>query len=133
MLNEEKIRIMTRVTVYEEGRGVEDVRKARFFRTDYVFAEIIVSIITGTLAWGICAAIYCGYNFEKIFFSVYEDALGPFLHLGALTYFVFMAIYLLATFLIYQGRSMAYAKRRMLYEQDLDTLTDIYQKERMQL
>ena len=133
MLNEEKIRIMTRVTVYEEGRGIEDARKARFFRTDYVFAEIIVSILTGTLAWGICAAIYCGYNFEKIFFSVYEDALGPVLRLATWSYFVFMAVYLFATFLIYQGRGMAYAKRRQLYEQDLDTLTDIYQKERMQL
>jgi hypothetical protein len=44
---------------------------------------------------------------------------------------IVMAVYLFATFLIYHGRSIAYEKRRMLYEQDLDTLTDIYQKERM--
>lgn len=131
MLNEEKIRLMTRVTVYEEGRGIEDSRKARFFRNDFVFAEIVGSIFTGTLAWGVCAAIYCGYYFEDIFFSVYENALGPILQRAATTYFAFMAVYLFATFLIYHGRSIAYEKRRMLYEQDLDTLTDIYQKERM--
>ena len=68
---------MTRVTVYEEGRGVEDARKARFFRTDYVFSEIIVSIITGTLAWGVCAAIYCGYNFEKIFADTLLSKINP--------------------------------------------------------
>ena len=68
MLNEEKIRLMTRVTVYEEGRGIEDSRKARFFQNDFVFAEIVGSIFTGTLAWGVCAAIYCGYYFEDIFF-----------------------------------------------------------------
>ncbi len=130
MLNEEKIRLMTRVTVYEEGRGIEDSRKARFFQNDYVFSEIIGSIFTGTLAWAVCAGIYCGYNFEQIFFAVYEDALGPILRLAATSYFAFMAIYLFATFLIYQGRSMAYSRRRELYEQDLDTLTDIYRKER---
>ena len=131
MLNEEKIRLMTRVTVYEEGRGIEDSRKARFFQNDFVFAEIVGSIFTGTLAWGVCAAIYCGYYFEDIFFSVYENALGPILQRAATTYFAFMAVYLFATFLIYHGRSIAYEKRRMLYEQDLDTLTVIYQKERM--
>ena len=132
MLNSEKIRLMTRLTVYEEGLGVKDGRTAEYFRNDYILFGLVGSFVAGSLAWGVCAAVYCGYFFENIFFSVYEDALGPVLHLATWSYFVFMAVYLFATFLIYQGRSMAYTKRRRLYEQDLDTLTEIYRKERMQ-
>ena len=131
MLNEEKIHLMTRVSVYEEGRGINDDRMSGFFRGDYVFSGMIISFITGTLAWGICAAVYCGYFFENIFFSVYEHTFDPFLKHLIISYVSFMALYLLATFLVYQVRSMAYARRRRLYEEDLDDLVDICDKERM--
>ena len=129
MLNEEKIRLMTRVAVYEKGLGAADARTARFFRNDYLFAQLIGSLLSGTLAWGICAAVYCGYKFEDIFFSVYENDLGRYLHLAAVTYAVFMGLYLLATFVIYWRRSAAFTRRRRLYGQDLDELMRISDRE----
>ena len=68
MLNNEKIRLMTRVTVYEKGMGVKDEKTAKYFRNDYVFAGMVGSFAAGTIAWGVCAMLYCGYNFEEIFF-----------------------------------------------------------------
>lgn len=129
MLNEEKIRLMTRLTVYEEGLGVGDGRTAGYFRNDYVLAGMVGSFVAGTLAWGICAAIYCGYFFEQIFFSVYEDSLGPFLRLAATSYVSFILFFLLVTLLIYYRRSASFKRRRTMYAQDLDALMEICEKE----
>ena len=125
MLNEEKIRLMTRLTVYEDGLGVRDNRTGEYFRNDYVLWELVGSFISGTLAWGICAAVYCGYFFEEIFFSVYEDTLGPFLHLAATSYISFIIFFLLVTLLIYYRRSAAFTRRRRMYGQDLEELMGI--------
>jgi len=129
MLNEEKIRLMTRLTVYEEGLGVGDGRTAEYFRNDYVLSGMVGSFVAGTLAWGICAAIYCGYFFEQIFFSVYENSFGPFLRLAATSYVSFILFFLLVTLLIYYRRSASFRRRRLMYAQDLDALMEICEKE----
>lgn len=129
MLNFEKIRLMTRLTVYEKGLGIEDEKIAKYFRNDYVFGALIGSFAAGTVAWGICAALYCGYFFEQIFFSVYENSLGPFLRLAATSYVSFILFFLLVTLLIYYRRSASFRRRRLMYAQDLDALMEICEKE----
>ena len=125
MLNSEKIRLMTRLTVYEEGLGVKDGRTAEYFRNDYILFGLVGSFVAGSLAWGVCAAVYCGYFFENIFFSVYENSLGTYLRLAVTSYAVFILIFLLVTLLVFYRRSAAFARRRGMYQQDLEALTEI--------
>ena len=133
MLNFEKIRLMTRLTVYEKGPGIEDEKIAKYFRNDYVFGALIGSFAAGTVAWGICAALYCGYFFEQIFFSVYENKLGPTIRFAVTSYAVFILFFLLVTWLVYRFRNQGYMERRYYYEQDLDTLLGMYEKEQEQV
>ena len=133
MLNLEKIRRMTRLTVYEKGLGIEDEKIAKYFRNDYVFGALIGSFAAGTVAWGICAALYCGYFFEQIFFSVYENKLGPTIRFAVTSYAVFILFFLLVTWLVYRFRNQGYMERRYYYEQDLDTLLGMYEKEQEQV
>ena len=129
MLNSEKIRLMTRLTVYEEGLGVKDGRTAEYFRNDYILFGLVGSFVAGSLAWGVCAAVYCGYFFENIFFSVYENSLGTYLRLAVTSYAVFILIFLLVTLLVFYRRSAAFARLRGMYQQDLEALTEICDRE----
>jgi hypothetical protein len=129
MLNSEKIRLMTRLTVYEEGLGVKDGRTAEYFRNDYILFGLVGSFVAGSLAWGVCAAVYCGYFFENIFLSVYENSLGTYLRLAVTSYISFILFFLLATFLVYYRRSASFKRRRTMYAQDLDALMEICEKE----
>ena len=129
MLNSEKIRLMTRLTVYEEGLGVKDGRTAEYFRNDYILFGLVGSFVAGSLAWGVCAAVYCGYFFENIFFSVNENSLGTYLRLAVTSYAVFILIFLLVTLLVFYRRSAAFARRRVMYQQDLEALTEICDRE----
>lgn len=129
MLNSEKIRLMTRLTVYEEGLGVKDGRTAEYFRNDYILFGLVGSFVAGSLAWGVCAAVYCGYFFENIFFSVYENSLGTYLRLAVTSYAVFILLFLLVTLLVFYRRSAAFARRRGMYQQDLEALTEICDRE----
>lgn len=130
MLNEKKIILMARIAAYEGEVGKSDDRIANYFRNDYLLAQMVVSFVCGTLVWGICAAVYCGYYFEQIFFSIYEGTEGPLFRLALLSYVAVTGLYLLATWAVYSLRGRGFAWRRKLYSEDLEALDRIYDEER---
>lgn len=49
------------------------------------------------------------------------------------SYAVFILFFLLVTWLVYRFRNQGYMERRYYYEQDLDTLLGMYEKEQEQV
>ena len=49
MLNNRKVRLMTRLAIYEQTEGKEDVRISKYFRTDYVRLNVLKSIVAVTV------------------------------------------------------------------------------------
>ena len=70
---------------------------------------------------------------SQIFFSVYENKLGPTIRFAVTSYAVFILFFLLVTWLVYRFRNQGYMERRYYYEQDLDTLLGMYEKEQEQV
>jgi len=51
MLNNHKIRLMTKLAIYEKEDGKEDIRLGRYYRGDYVRYQLLKTIV----------AVTCGY------------------------------------------------------------------------
>ena len=49
MLNEEKIRIMTRAAIYEQGKGEEDIKITSYSRSDYIRYNMLKTLIGVTV------------------------------------------------------------------------------------
>ena len=47
MINEERVKQMTQMAIYEEGKGRSDVPMTQYFRHDYIGKEMVKSILTG--------------------------------------------------------------------------------------
>lgn len=66
MLNNDKIRLMTKLALYESKQGKEDIRLSKYYKTDYVRYQIIKSIICATLGYALILALIFLYQAEYL-------------------------------------------------------------------
>ena len=62
MLNEKRIRLMTKLARYESGEGKEELRIARYYRSDYIGLAMFRNFFLASLAYLVIlllAAAYC--------------------------------------------------------------------------
>ena len=72
MLNEERIKLMTKMASYEANEGKRNVAIGSYFRGDYISLQVIKSIVSATIAFAICFALFVFYDFE-VSNQLYED------------------------------------------------------------
>lgn len=66
MLNNDKIRLMTKLALYESKEGKEDIRLSKYYKTDYVRYQIIKSLICATLGYALILVLIFMYKSEYI-------------------------------------------------------------------
>ena len=57
MLNEERIKLMTKMASYEANEGKRNVSIGSYFRGDYISIQVIKSIFAATIAFAVCFMI----------------------------------------------------------------------------
>ena len=77
MVNEEKVRLMTRLAMYEQSTGKEDLEKGRYFKSDYVKYNCLKTLVSTTILFVIVVAAYIYYNMGKLITELVDlDLLG---------------------------------------------------------
>lgn len=66
MLNENKVKMMTKMAIYEKNEGKKMLRNARYYKSDYVALAALKSTITTTLAFIIIVIMIAISNTETI-------------------------------------------------------------------
>ena len=66
MLDEEKIRLMTQVAIYEKNEEFGSLVLARYYREDYVLLGCIRAVLAATVTYWLIVATYCFYRFEEL-------------------------------------------------------------------
>ena len=78
MLNEDKIRLMTGIAMYEKQAEKDVFPVTRYFKSDYIGSHMIRSFITYTLTCLMFVGIWILYQIEDIFntmdFSILFDS-----------------------------------------------------------
>ena len=70
MLNEERIKLMTKMAAYEADEGKKNVAIGNYFRGDYIGLQVIKSIISATIAFVIVFGLFVFYDFEVCLISI---------------------------------------------------------------
>ena len=55
MVNEEKVKLMTKMAIYESGKGKMDLEISYFHTNEYMKMEVVKSVIVNTIVY--CAAL----------------------------------------------------------------------------
>ncbi|GCA66104.1 hypothetical protein KGMB01110_05400 [Mediterraneibacter butyricigenes] len=53
MLNENRVKLMTRMAAYEEKKGKEDIPISSYYRKDYVGLNVLITILWTTIGYGL--------------------------------------------------------------------------------
>lgn len=129
MLNKERIILMTQMASYEENEGRKNVSTMNYFRGDYIWSQVLKSIICATVAFGIIFGMYIFYDFEVFMMDIYKMDLIQFGQSILVKYLLVAGIYGIISYAVYAYR-YAKARRSMkLYMNNLHRLSCMYDKQ----
>lgn len=126
MLNEEKIKLMTRMAAYEENEGKRSMQIGNYFRSDYIGLQVMKSVISATVAFAIVIAMYIFYDFESVMKEIYQVDLLATGKQILIAYVVFVGIYAVITYVIYAYRYSKARKSLRKYYTHLTELSEFY-------
>lgn len=133
MINEEKVRIMTNLEIYETNKGRRQFNIIKYYKRDYVRYHMFRTAVTTTLAFFIFVGIYIYLHFEELLASLTEmDLLGEAKKIGVM-YLIFLVFYLLVAWVVYAYRYNRVKPDVIQYSRNLKRLRKIYEKEEKEL
>lgn len=129
MLNEERIKLMTRMASYEDNEGKKNTSVAKHFRSDYVSMQVIKAIICATIAYMIVFGAYIYYDFEEFLSNIYKIDLWEFAGKVLKYYVVFVVAYCVIVYLAFSVKYSKAKKNLKRYFNNLKLLGSMYNEE----
>ena len=112
MLNEDKIRLMNEIAMFEK-RGEKNIFPVnRYFRGDYISSRMIRSFFSYTFCYILCVFLWVLCSMERLLNALNLDEMIDLGGRAALLYAVGLLVYLAITFWVYRRR-YEYARRGM--------------------
>lgn len=127
MVNEEKVRMMTKLAIYEEGRGKNALPIGQYYKNDYISKQLIKSFFLGTIAFLILAGLWISYGLDGLLADFLTLDLGRMVMVFLILYAVFMVCYLGITWLISSYQYRRSEKLLKVYEKALKRLENMYE------
>lgn len=129
MLNNNKIRLMTKLAVYESKEGKEDISLSKYYKTDYVRYQTLKSIISATVGYALILALIFMYKSEEIIKNAVTldyKTLGTYI---LCFYIIIITIYGLASIVGYSIKYDKSRKKLSRYFKLLKRLNKVYNDE----
>ena len=129
MLSEERVRTMTKMQIFVDHEGDKTRPMVNYFRWDYLGRQIIISVLSGTLAFVIGYLLFTIGDIETLIIAIDFTTVGEMLHSFVIKYGIFMLGYLAITLLIYSIRYARGRKKLRRYYAQLQQMEKLYQEE----
>ena len=127
MLNEDKIKLMTGIAMFEKREGKRIFPVNRYFQSDYISRHMFRSFFSYTICYLLCAVTWVLYHMEQLLNTLdISEVVGTGKY--AVTLYVSgLVLYLAITWLVYRKR-YEYARRGMkIYVAKLKRLEKRYE------
>ncbi len=126
MLDEEKIRQMTGIAMFEkkEGRIIFPVN--RRFRSDYLSLHLLVAFFSYTVCYSICLVAWVLCKSDELLGMTDFSDMGWIIFLGAILYFAGLFLYMLGVWMVYQKRYDIASRGMDVYVAKLKKLRRLY-------
>lgn len=129
MIDEKKVKLMTRMASYENNEGKEDLKISAYYRKDYVSLHTLSSIIWTTIGYAFLVLLLGISCFDKLMGNMSMGILITLAILVVVGYFVVVISYAVVTHVTYNKKHQKARTRVKKYNHDLARLLKIYEKE----
>ncbi len=127
MLNEEKIRLMTEIAMFEKKAQKDVFPINRYFKGDYISIHLIRSFAVYTLTCMICLALWILYRSEELLNTMEIRIFTAYAKNITVYYAAGLFFYLAVTWLVYFRRYTAASKNMKIYQAKLRRLEKKYE------
>ena len=94
MLDEKKVKLMTKIAIYEKNEGKDMKIASKSFKVDYVTLNMLYTGITTTIGYVLMVVLYVFSNLENLLVNVSETDFPKLLENIATYYVVIMILFL---------------------------------------
>lgn len=129
MLNNKKIKIMTRLAIYEQGSGKGDIRVGYYYKRDYVRYHLLKTFVAFTVGYGLILMLIGMYNLEYL---INNAVTLNYKQIGTTVlgiYLIMAVIYGIVSIFMYSVQFVKAKKRLKQYSRGLKDLHQIYMDE----
>ena len=123
MINEEKVKLMTKLAIYESTKGKKQLNISKYYKRDYVRYNMFKTAVSATIAFLLLLGVYAMLNMEELLLALNDmDILKEAEKLG-IFYLIFLIAYMVIARLVYV----------IQYNHNLKKLKEMYDKEEKEL
>lgn len=129
MLDEKKIRLMTELAKYEKQHGKEDLRIARYYRSDYLGLSLFKNFFLASIGYLVILGLICSYFMDDLLDNIHRMNI---LLMGVAViggYIITLTVYSVVTYTIHSLRYSRSQRSVKEYQQKLKQLEEYYEKE----
>ena len=129
MLDEEKIKLMTRISLYEKNEDINDLAMSKFYKEDYAKYGCLKTLVATTVCYWLCVAVYVLINFQDVLNNL--NNMDYFKTISRLMagYVAAMVVFYIYAFIVYNFKYVKAKKRIIKYNRDLSKLIKLYEKD----
>lgn len=130
MLNEDKVRYMTELAIFEKNEGKRIFPINRYFKKDYVGGQMFRSFFGFTFCYLLIVLIWVLYKLDVLMNEMNLDALLECARSWGIFYIGGLVVYLIITWLVYSSRYDYASRSQTMFASKLKHLVSRYEKER---
>ncbi len=129
MLNERKVKLMTRLAIYEKNEGRHTIPLTKYFTDDFVSWNMIKTVVAITFAYFLGVAIWVLYNIEEILENIATLNYFEIIRYALLLYIILLVGYIVISYIAYRVKYYRAMKSLGEYEKGLKALAKIHMEE----
>ena len=128
MVDNEKVRIMTRIAIYEKNSEHEGLALAKYFREDYIKYNLLKTLVTSTLCFWLFVLASVFVNFEKYLSEFGSANYFKLVSKLMMNYCIFLLVFELVAFAAYSYRYYKAKPGLVEYNGNLRRLIEYYER-----
>lgn len=129
MINEEKVKIMTRLAMYEQREGKKYLPVSKYFRSDYIGLALIKNFFLVTIGYVMILAGLGAYFGEYLMDNIHRMNLVTLGFYVVAGYVILLVVYTILTYIQYSVKYHRAKKSVKGYYEELTRLDRIYARE----
>lgn len=129
MLNERKVKLMTKLAMYEKDEGKHFMPATKFFAGDYISWNMIKSVIAITVVYFLGLGIWLIYNIEQILENIATLDYFAIIRYAVMLYIILLIGYSVISYIVYTIKYRRIVKSLEKYDKGLKALAKIHVEE----
>ena len=129
MINEERVKQLYKIAIYEQNEEKEHRQTGLYYRSDYISKEVVKSFFSGSIAYVIMALLWVMSNWDLVMHQINTLEIIDTVIVMLVGYVLFLVVYLFATALVYYFRYKHSKKKLDEYVGDMKKAFNMFERE----